>query len=98
MIFAKARGKVFGVGLTFRMRTTRCVRPLNSGETARALCLFNTLLGCWNQPGGALFLPSVKAGDLDPVKFPEVPKPAAKRLGDAEYPLRPEGTGITTTI
>ncbi len=29
----------------------------NSGETARAICLFNTLLGCWNQPG-ALFLPA----------------------------------------
>ena len=26
----------------------------NSGETARAVALFNTLLGCWNQPGGAL--------------------------------------------
>lgn len=25
----------------------------NSGEMARAACLVNTLLGCWNQPGGA---------------------------------------------
>ena len=41
----------------------------NSGETARALCLFNTLLGCWNQPG-ELFLPSAKAGRPDPAKFP----------------------------
>lgn len=58
----------------------------NSGETARALCLFNTLLGCWNQPGGALFLPSVKAGDLDPAKFPEVPKVEAKMWGRRGVP------------
>ena len=42
----------------------------NSGRDGARFCLFNTLLGCWNQPGGALFLPSVKAGDLDPAKFP----------------------------
>ncbi|WP_165053713.1 MULTISPECIES: molybdopterin-dependent oxidoreductase [unclassified Adlercreutzia] len=59
----------------------------NSGETARAVCLFNTLLGCWNQKGGALFTPSVSVGKLDEAKFPSVPKPAAKILGSEEYPL-----------
>ena len=70
----------------------------NSGETARALCLFNTLLGCWNQPGGALFLPSVKAGDLDPAKFPEVPKVEAKMWGAEEYPLALSGTGTNLAV
>ena len=70
----------------------------NSGETARALCLFNTLLGCWNQPGGALFLPSVKAGDLDPAKFPEVPKVEAKMWGAEEYPLALSGTGTNLYV
>lgn len=70
----------------------------NSGETARALCLFNTLLGCWNQPGGALFLPSVKAGDLDPVKFPEVPKVEAKMWGAEEYPLALSSMGTNLYV
>lgn len=65
----------------------------NSFETARAVCAVNALLGCWGQKGGALITSSPKAGDVDPVKFPEVPKPAAKRLGDAEYPLALSGTG-----
>ena len=59
----------------------------NSGETARAIACFNTLLGCWNQEGGALFTSSVSAGELDEAKFPAVPKPAGKQLGAAEYPL-----------
>lgn len=59
----------------------------NSGETARAVCLFNTLLGCWNQEGGALFLPSVSPGSLDQEKFPSVPKIEATIAGAAEYPL-----------
>ncbi|MFR7404207.1 MAG: molybdopterin-dependent oxidoreductase [Coriobacteriaceae bacterium] len=70
----------------------------NSGETARALCLFNTLLGCWNQPGGALFLPSVKAGDLDPAKFPEVPKVEAKMWGAEEYPLALSSMGTNLYV
>ena len=68
----------------------------NSGETARAVCMFNTLLGCWNQEGGALFLPSVSAGKLDADKFPSVPKPEAKILGQAEYPLSSSGMGVAT--
>lgn len=65
----------------------------NSGETARAVCCFNTLLGCWNQKGGALFLPSVKAGDVDAEKFPAVPKVEAKIIGTEEYPLALSGMG-----
>lgn len=59
----------------------------NSGETARAIALFNTLLGCWNQEGGALFLPGASAGKLDAEKFPPVPAPEGKMLGAKEYPL-----------
>ena len=66
----------------------------NSGETARAVCCFNTLLGCWNQEGGAFFGNSVKAGDLDKEKFPSVPKPEGKIAGAAEYPLSLAGMGV----
>ncbi len=59
----------------------------NSGETARAVCLFNTLLGCWNQEGGALITPSVSVGDLDKETFPSVPKVEGKIVGTTEYPL-----------
>lgn len=59
----------------------------NSGETARAIALFNALLGCYNQKGGALLLPSVSAGKLDTAKFPEVPAPSSKIAGSKEYPL-----------
>ena len=68
----------------------------NSGETARAVCLFNTLLGCWNQKGGALFLPGVSAGKLDADKFPSVPKPEGAILGQSEYPLSQSGMGVST--
>ncbi len=59
----------------------------NSGETARAVCCFNTLLGCWNQEGGAIFTPSVSAGELDDERFAAPPKPEAKIAGSEEYPL-----------
>ena len=65
----------------------------NSGETARAICLFNTLLGCWNQKGGALLAPGVSAGDVDKEKFPGVPKPEGKIAGSEEYPLALPGMG-----
>lgn len=68
----------------------------NSGETARAVCAFNTLLGCWNQQGGALFLPSVSAGELDAEAFPSVPKPEGKILGSQEYPLAQKSMGVAT--
>ena len=66
----------------------------NSGETARAVCCLNTLLGCWNQPGGAYFGASVSAGTLDKEKFPPVPKPEAKIAGQEEYPLSLSGMGV----
>ena len=65
----------------------------NSGETARAICCFNTLLGCWNQKGGALLTPSVSVGDLDKQKFPSVPKVEAKISGTEEFPLALSGMG-----
>ena len=70
----------------------------NSFETARAVCAVNALLGCWGQKGGALITSSPKAGDVDPAKFPEVPKPAAKRVGDAEFPLALSGTGTNLAV
>lgn len=59
----------------------------NSGETARAIALFNTLLGCWNQPGGALLVPSISPGKLDTYMFPDVKPPSQKIAGSKEYPL-----------
>lgn len=59
----------------------------NSGETARAICLFNTLLGCWNQKGGALITSSFGPGKLDPDKFPKTPDIAEKIVGSDEFPL-----------
>lgn len=66
----------------------------NSGETARALVIFNTLLGCWNQEGGALLTSGVSAGKLDETKFPPVPKVEAKKAGSEEYPLASAGMGV----
>lgn len=65
----------------------------NSGETARAICAFNTLLGCWNQKGGALLTKSVSAGELDEAKFPKVPSPEGELVGTAEYPLAVSSMG-----
>jgi thiosulfate reductase/polysulfide reductase chain A len=59
----------------------------NSGEAARSIALFNALLGCYNQEGGALFLPSVSPGNLDESMFPPVPKPQGAIAGSDEYPL-----------
>lgn len=66
----------------------------NSGETARAIAVFNTLLGCWNQKGGALFTAAVKPGKLDEEKFPPVPKPEGKQAGSAEFPLATTKMGV----
>ncbi len=59
----------------------------NSGETARTVALFNTLLGSWNQPGGALLTSGISAGKLEDPRFAAPPKIEAKKLGSAEYPL-----------
>ena len=65
----------------------------NSGETARAVALFNTLLGCWNQPGGALLTSSAAAGKLDDPRFAAPPKPEGTLLGTKEYPLAAASMG-----
>lgn len=68
----------------------------NSGETARALCLFNTLLGCWGAEGGAVFYPSVSAGKLSDSRFAAPPAPSGKILGSAQYPLAAASMGVAT--
>ena len=68
----------------------------NSGETARALCLFNTLLGCWGLEGGAYFPASASAGKLEDPKFAAPPVPEAKIIGQAEYPVSSGGMGVST--
>lgn len=68
----------------------------NSGETARALCLFNTLLGCWGVKGGAYFPASQSAGKLSDPKFAAPPTPKAKIVGQSEYPLSLSGMGVAT--
>ncbi len=66
----------------------------NSGETARMICIFNSLLGNWNKKGGALLTPSVKAGKLDEVKFPNTPIIEEKKIGSKEYPLASSKMGV----
>lgn len=68
----------------------------NSGETARALCLFNTLLGCWGIEGGAYFPASQSAGKLEDPKFAAPPAPSEKIIGQAEYPVSSGGMGVST--
>ena len=68
----------------------------NSGETARALCLFNTLLGCWGVEGGAYFPASQSAGKLTDPKFAAPAAPEAKIIGAEEYPLSSSGMGVAT--
>ncbi|NPD31374.1 molybdopterin-dependent oxidoreductase [Eggerthellaceae bacterium zg-1084] len=68
----------------------------NSFETARAYAALNALLGAYGAKGGALVTSKPKLGDLDPEKFPKVPKPKNKRLSDDVYPLVPAGMGTAT--
>ena len=68
----------------------------NSGETARALCLFNTLLGCWGLEGGAYFPASASAGKLEDPKFAAPAAPKEKIIGAAEYPVSSSGMGVST--
>ena len=63
----------------------------NSGEACRAVACLNTLLGAWNQPGGALLYKSITPGELpDELKLdaPEGEQPAAQT-----YPMAPAGIG-----
>lgn len=68
----------------------------NSGETARALCLFNTLLGCWGLEGGAYFPASQSAGKLSDPRFAAPPTPSEKIIGAAEFPVSSSGMGVST--
>ena len=68
----------------------------NSGETARAICLFNTLLGCWGVEGGAAFPSSASAGKLTDARFAAPAAPKDKILGQAEYPLSAGSMGVST--
>ena len=61
----------------------------NSGELARAAALVNTLLGNWNQPGGAIITPAFAAGTLDSPAIKEVSKPSALAAGLEDFPLAP---------
>jgi thiosulfate reductase/polysulfide reductase chain A len=70
----------------------------NAGETARAICLLNTLLGNWNQKGGLLLFDPLEfnAPEFDALgaaAIPPVPRPSTQRLGDAEYPLAAPTSG-----
>ena len=63
----------------------------NSGETCRAIACLNTLLGVWNQPGGALLYRTITPGQLpDELRLdvPDVALPNAQT-----YPLAPAGIG-----
>ncbi len=68
----------------------------NSGETARAICLFNTLLGCWGAEGGAIFTGGASAGKLEDPRFAAPPAPKGKILGQAEFPLSAGSMGVST--
>lgn len=62
----------------------------NSGELARAVCALNTLLGCWNQPGGALLYAASAAADLGELALEA---PDGLPLGTEAYPLAAPGVG-----
>ena len=67
----------------------------NSGETARMIAIFNSLLGCWNQEGGALLTADVTPDEIDEKKFTPVPKPKAEPVGADKYPLAHSGLGAS---
>ena len=62
----------------------------NAGELARAVCALNTLLGCWNQPGGALLYTASTPSDLGDLALDA---PTAAPLGADGYPLAAPGVG-----
>jgi thiosulfate reductase/polysulfide reductase chain A len=64
-----------------------------SGETARAVALFNTLLGNWNQKGGLILPEPLEFGELDRATIPAVPATTARQLGSTEYPLADTSLG-----
>lgn len=71
----------------------------NSVQTARAICLVDTLLGDFGQPGGNLNPPTPLAlGPLDPGRFGAPAVPTAPKLGAVRYPLVDPVRGLCTTI
>ena len=71
----------------------------NSTQTARAICLVDTLLGCLGHAGGALNPPMPLAlGDLDPARFATPAVPREPKLGSERYPLVDPVRGLCTTI
>ena len=71
----------------------------NSVQTARAICLVDTLLGCFGHEGGALNPPTPLAlGDLDPTRVPAPPIPTGPKLGEERYPLVDPARGLCTTV
>ena len=69
----------------------------NSGETARAVALLHTLLGCWNEKGGAIIASSVQPGTLDAATFPSVPTVATGAVGSKDFPLASETDASSST-
>lgn len=69
----------------------------NSVDTARAIALFNALLGNFQQPGGYIFGKPPKLGKLDPALHPEPPKVTLPRV-DREYPLVDSHAGVASII
>ena len=61
----------------------------NAGELARAAAVFNTLLGCWNRPGGAAVL-DYDGRDAGADALGALPAAVGKAYGAGEYPLAAE--------
>ncbi|WP_302390116.1 molybdopterin-containing oxidoreductase family protein [Eggerthella sinensis] len=53
-----------------------CDHYANSGEAARTMALINTLIGAWNQAGGALLPSDLSFAEADASCIPAVPSPA----------------------
>lgn len=65
----------------------------NSTETARAVALFNAMLGNLQQQGGSIIGAKPTLGSLDKDKHPDPPSPTFEKAGTEEFPLayRPQG-------
>ncbi|MBQ3386965.1 MAG: molybdopterin-dependent oxidoreductase, partial [Eggerthellaceae bacterium] len=63
------------------------VSYFNSGECARAIALFNAILGNYNRKGGSMFAPGIGFGKLEDPKFAAPPAASGSQLGHAELPL-----------
>ncbi|MDO5044531.1 MAG: molybdopterin-dependent oxidoreductase [Coriobacteriia bacterium] len=72
----------------------------NSIQTARALALFNALLGSYGKKGGQFWGLSPKLGPLEAPKFAELPKidENLKQYGSKEFPLALKSMGSASNI